>query len=68
MASSYLHIGDSYACDIEPSAGLDIDSFRLMTSAEIYKGAGNTPSKDFGERKRQAEHISIEYNSPFSKI
>lgn len=65
IAKSYLHIGDSYVCDIEPSEKLDIDSFRLMTSAERYEETGKVPSKDFAERKLQAEHIAIEYNSPF---
>ena len=68
VAKSYLHIGDSYACDIEPSAKLNIDSFRLLMSSEIYESLGEKPSEDFDTRKSQAEFIADKYNSPFSKI
>ena len=66
-ASSYLHIGDSFACDIEPSAKLGIDSFRLMMSSEIWEEKGGKPSEDFVERREQAKYIAKEYNSPFCK-
>ena len=64
-AESYLHIGDSYACDIEPSGKLGIDSFRLMTSAEIWEGTGCRPAEDLSERIRQAEYIAERFNTPF---
>lgn len=66
VVGSYLHIGDSYACDIEPSGKVGIDSFRLLMSTEIYEQTGKKPSFDFAERKSQAELIAREYNSPFT--
>ena len=63
---SYLHIGDSYACDIEPSGKLGIDSFRLKMSSEIWEEKGGKPSENFQERCQQAEHIAETYNCPFS--
>ena len=65
-ASSYLHIGDSYMCDIEPSAKLGIDSFRLCMSTEIWEGAGNKPAENLDERLVQAKYIAENVNSPFS--
>lgn len=66
IVENYLHIGDSFACDIAPSKKLGIDSFRLKTSAEIYESVGGNPSNDFSERKKQAEIIADKYNSPFT--
>lgn len=66
--NSYLHIGDSYACDIEPSAKVGIDSFRLMMSIERYEQDGQTPSQDYRERKQQAEYVATKYNSPFTNV
>ena len=68
IAENYLHIGDSFACDIAPSKKIGIDSFRLKTSAEIYESTGLKPSSDFSERKKQAEFIADEYNSPFAIV
>lgn len=65
-ADSYLHIGDSFACDIAPSAKLGIDSFRLKMSSEIWEETGNKPSKDLETRTEQAKYIAKELNSPFS--
>ena len=65
-AGSYLHIGDSYACDIAPSALVDIDSFRLKMSTEIWESAGEKPSECLEERTQQAEYIADKLNSPFS--
>ena len=65
VASSYLHIGDSYACDVEPSQRANIDCFRIEPSSEIYEKMGNRPSEDFEERVRQAEYIATWLNSPF---
>ena len=65
-ADSYLHIGDSFACDIAPSAKLGIDSFRLKMSSEIWEEAGNKPSEELETRTEQAQYIAKELNSPFS--
>ncbi|MBQ9710498.1 MAG: hypothetical protein IJV67_07745 [Clostridia bacterium] len=67
QAGSYLHVGDSLACDIIPSTKLGMDNFRLKTSAEIWEGTGDKPSEDLNERRRQSELIAERYNSPFSK-
>ena len=64
-AESYLHIGDSFICDIQASAKVGINSFRLKTSAEIFENLGGTPSNDLDERCKQGEYICSEYNSPF---
>ena len=66
-AQSYLHIGDSFACDIQPSGKLGIDSFRLMMSSEIWEEKGGKPSEDFAERRAQAKELATVYNSPFSQ-
>ena len=65
-APSYLHIGDSFLCDIDAAAKAGIESFRLKTSAEVYESTGACASEDLEERSRQAEYISKKYNSPFS--
>ena len=63
---AYLHIGDSWACDIIPSGKLGIDSFRLKMSTEIYEYVENTiPPQDLQERSRVAEYVAERYNSPF---
>lgn len=64
-AKSLLHVGDSYACDIAPAEKLGINTFRLMTAAEIWEGVGGVPSADLCERIEQAKHICEKYNSPF---
>lgn len=65
-AQSYLHIGDSYICDIAPSGKLGIDSFRLLTSTEIWEANGGKPSGNLYERIEQAKHIATVWNCPFS--
>lgn len=65
-ADSYLHIGDSFICDIEASKKLGIDSFRLKTSAEIWESLGGVASENLEERTGQAEYICSKYNSPFA--
>lgn len=63
---TYLHIGDSWHCDILPSGKLGIDSFRLKMSTEIYEYQENTiPPQDLQERTRVAEYVAKHYNSPF---
>lgn len=63
---TYLHIGDSWACDILPSGPLGIDSFRLKMSTEIYEYEENTlPPADLAERTRVAQYVAEKYNSPF---
>lgn len=65
---SCLHIGDSWACDIIPSGQLEIDSFRLKMSTEIYEYEENIiPPTDLAERTRVAEYVAAHYNSPFFK-
>lgn len=65
-ADTYLHIGDSFICDIDASKKLGIDSFRLKTSAEIWEGLGGVASENLEERTGQAEYICSKYNSPFA--
>lgn len=67
-ARSYLHIGDDMLRDIESSAKHGIESFRVMTSAEIWESMGGTASDSFDERRKQALYISERYNSPFSVL
>lgn len=66
-AQSYLHIGDSYACDIVPSAKRGIDSFRLRMSTEIWEESGQKPSGNFEERCQQAKYIASALNCPFTE-
>jgi predicted HAD superfamily hydrolase len=64
---TFLHIGDSWACDIIPSGKLGIDSFRLKMSTEIYEYQENTiPPQDLQTRTQVAEYVAKHYNSPFS--
>jgi len=65
-AQSYLHIGDSYACDIEPSAKRGIDSFRLRASAEIWEELGEKASDNLEGRTILAKEIAEKFNCPFS--
>ena len=63
---TYLHIGDSWACDIIPSGKLGIDSFRLKMSTEIYEYQENTIAPDdLQERTVVAQYVAAHYNSPF---
>lgn len=63
---TYLHVGDSWACDIIPSGKVGIDSFRLKMSTEIYEFVENTiPPENLQDRIRVAEYVAKNYNSPF---
>lgn len=63
---TYLHIGDSWHCDVLPSGKLGIDSFRLKMSTEIYEYQENIIAPtDLQERIRVAEYVAKRYNSPF---
>lgn len=64
-ATSYLHIGDSEACDILPSKSLGMDNFRLKTSAELWEANGQLVPENAEERREIAKFISKEYNNPF---
>lgn len=67
-ADSYLHIGDSFLCDVVSSSKQGIENFRLKTSAEIWESMGGKVSDNFEMRLRQAEYISDKFNSPFSDM
>lgn len=62
----YLHIGDSWECDICPARRLGIDTFKLSISTEIYEHTENAMApEDLYQRTLVAEYVAKKYNSPF---